>query len=163
MGASFEKETAHTFAEGASLGGRGAGALLDVLRAVDAANAGFEDEFVAFHARPCAERNLAAAFERAEETTLGDDGAAGFGVVELFDGGGGIGVVGAALDADCALTDCGEKNIGSENFGDAMRGAEAIEPGFSEHDGVVFAAFDFAEARIHVAAQIADVEVGTKM
>ncbi len=76
---------------------------------------------------------------------------------------GGIGIVGAAFDADGALADGGQERVGRENFGDAMRGAEAVESGFGEHDGVVFAAFDFAEAGVDVAAEIANVEIGAKM
>ena len=163
MGAGVDEEAAHVFAESASLIERGGGALLDVLRAVDATDTGFEDEFVAFDARPGAERNLAAAFERGEQRAFGDDGAARFDVVEFLERDGSFGVVGAAFDADGALADGGQKNLGRENFGDAMRGAEAIEAGFREHDGVVFAAFDFAEARVHVAAKIANVEVGAEM
>ena len=151
------------FAERARLIERRGGALLDVLRAVGAADAGFEDEFVAFDARPGAEGNLAAAFERGEQRAFGDDGAARFGVVELFERGGSLGVVGAAFDADGALADGGQENFGREDFGDAMRQAEAIESGFGEHDGVVFTAFDFAEARVHVAAEVANVEIGAKM
>ena len=151
------------FAESAGLIGRSGGALLYVLRAVNAADTGFEDEFVAFEACPRADRNLATAFKRAEKRAFGDDGAACFGIVELFNGGGGFGVIGAAFDADGALADGRQENVGRENFGDAMRCAEAIEARFGEHDGVVFAAFDFAEARVNVAAKIANVEIGAKM
>ena len=44
-----------------------------------------------------------------------------------------------------------------------MRRSEPIKSSFREHDGIVFAAFHFAQPRINIAAQIANVEVGTKM
>jgi hypothetical protein len=163
LSAGVDEEAAHVFAEGARLIERSCGALADVLNAIDAADAGFEDEFVAFDASPGAEGNLAAALERAEERAFGDDRAACLCVVEFFERDGSFGVVGAAFDADGALADGGEKRLGGENFGDAVRGAEAIEAGFGEHDGVVFAAFDFAEAGVNVAAKVADVEIGAEM
>src|SRR5579862_5953706 len=137
LGAGVDEEAAHVFAEGAGLIERSGGALADVLNAVDAADAGFEDEFVAFDASPGAQGNLAAAFECAEERAFGNDCAARFGVVEFFERDGSFGVVGAAFDADGALADRGEKGVGRENLGDAMRCAETIEAGFGEHDGVV--------------------------
>src|SRR5690348_9053493 len=104
------------FAERAGLIERSGGALLDVLLAVDAAHASFEDEFVAFDAGPGAERNLAAAFESGEQRAFGDDRAARFGVVEFLEGDGGFGVVGATFDSDGALADGGKKNVGRKNF-----------------------------------------------
>src|SRR5579863_8832665 len=94
LGAGVNEETAHVFAEGTGLIERSCGTLLNVLRAIDAANAGFEDEFVAFDARPGAERNLAAAFEGTEQRAFGDDRAARFGVVEFFERQRSVGVVG---------------------------------------------------------------------
>src|ERR1700722_3855781 len=58
LGAGVDKQATHVFAESAGLIGRRGSALLDILRAVDAADAGFEGEFVAFEMRPCAEWKL---------------------------------------------------------------------------------------------------------
>src|ERR1700730_17828606 len=59
--AGLDKEASDVFTEGGCLVGRCGGALAHILRAIDGADAGFEDEFAAFGARPGAERNLAAA------------------------------------------------------------------------------------------------------
>src|ERR1700730_385590 len=40
-----------------------------------------------------------------------------------------------------------------------MAAAEAIEAGFREHDRIVFAALDLAQAGVDIAAKIADVEI----
>ena len=73
--------------------------------AIDRADARFQDEFVAFDARPSAERNLAAALQQREQRTFGHDGGARFGMVELVEHFGRFGVVGTAFHADGALTD----------------------------------------------------------
>ena len=52
------------------------------------------------------------------------------------------------------------ENVGREGFGDAIAPAQAIEAGFGEEDGIVFAALRFAEAGVHVATKIADVQIG---
>ena len=59
--AGLEEQASDMFAESGGLLGRGGGTLPDILRAVDGADAGFEDQFAALRARPGAERNLAAA------------------------------------------------------------------------------------------------------
>ena len=64
--AGLEEETSDVFAEGGGLVGRCGGALSDVLRAVDGADAGFEDKFAALGSCPRAERNLTAALQRGE-------------------------------------------------------------------------------------------------
>jgi len=85
LGTGVDEEPGHAFSEGASLIGWSGVALLDVLEAVDGADAGVEDELVALHAGPSAEWYLAAALENGEERAFGDDGGAGFGVVEFFE------------------------------------------------------------------------------
>src|ERR1700719_1066447 len=59
--AGFEEQAGDVFAESGGLVGCGGGALADILRAVDGADTGIEDEFVAFGAGPGAKGNLAAA------------------------------------------------------------------------------------------------------
>ena len=56
-----------------------------------------------------------------------------------------------------------EKNLRRKRFGDAIAPAEAVEPGFGEEDGVVFAALGFAEAGVDIAAEVADIEIGTNV
>src|ERR1700741_1937418 len=74
LGAGFEEKTGDVFAKGGGLIGRCGGALADVLRTVDGADAGVEDKFAALGARPGAERNLTAALHGGEQSALGDDG-----------------------------------------------------------------------------------------
>src|SRR5258706_7764647 len=83
--AGLEEEASYVFAEGGGLVGGCGGALADVLRAIDGTDAGFENEFAAFGACPCADGDLTAALQRGEESAFGDYGGTGFGVV----GGGG--------------------------------------------------------------------------
>ena len=80
--AGLQEQASDVFAKSGGLIGRCGGALADILRAVDGADAGFEDEFAALGARPGTEGNLAAALQCGEQSTLGDDGGARFGVAE---------------------------------------------------------------------------------
>src|SRR5258708_10028839 len=90
--AGLEEQASDVFAESGGLLGRCGGALADILRAVDGTDAGFEDEFTAFRARPGAEGNLAAALQSGEQSAFGDDGGARLGVVERAKDFGGFGV-----------------------------------------------------------------------
>src|SRR5216684_8791185 len=58
--AGLEEQASDVFAESGGLLGRCGGALANILSAVDGTDAGFEDEFTAFRARPGAEGHLAA-------------------------------------------------------------------------------------------------------
>src|SRR6266478_8010901 len=161
--AGFEEEARDVFAERGGLLGRGGGTLADILRTVDRADAGFEDEFAALGAGPGAKRNLAATLQRGEQGAFGDDGGARFGVVESAQDFGGFGVGKTAFGSDSALADGGQKNIGRKGFGDAIAPAEAVEAGFGEENAVVLAALGFAEARVDIAAKVADVEIGANV
>src|SRR5262250_259245 len=79
--ASVDEKPGHTLAEIASLIGGSRGALLDVLHAVDRADARFQNEFAALDTGPCAERHLATTLQRGQQVTLGHDGSARFGVI----------------------------------------------------------------------------------
>src|SRR6266849_4255067 len=161
--AGLEEQASDVFAESGGLLGRGGGALADILRAVDGTDAGFEDKFAAFRARPSAERHLAAALQSGEQSAFGDNGGARLGVVERAKDFGGFGVGKATFGGNRTLTHGGEKNIGRKCFGDAIAPAEAIEAGFGEEDGVVFTALRLAEAGVDIAAKIADIEIGTNV
>src|SRR6266849_4392551 len=63
--AGLKEQASDVFAESGGLLGRCGGALADILSAVDGTDAGFEDEFTAFRARPGAEGHLAAALRAA--------------------------------------------------------------------------------------------------
>src|SRR4029077_4255043 len=128
--AGLEEEASNVFAERGGLLRRGGGTLTDILRTIDRTNAGFEDEFAAFRARPGTKRDLTAALQCGEQGSFGDDGGARFGVVESAEDFGGFGIGKAALGGDCTLTDGWEKNVGRESFGDAIAPTEAVESSF---------------------------------
>ena len=157
--AGVDKELSHALTKGAGLVGWRSGALFYVLNAIDGTDTGVENEFAALDACPSAERNLATSFENREQRPLGNNRGASFGVVELFERSKGVGICCAAFDAECALTDGGHADIGRKRLANAMRPAESVQASFRENDGVVFAGFDFAEARVDVAAKIAHVEI----
>src|SRR5579864_1207981 len=100
----FDQEPRHLLAEFGRLFGGTGGALLNVLRAVDGADASVEDEFRAFDACPRAERNLAATLKRCEQGAFSDDRSARFGVVELGEEVGGFVVMEAGFNRDGALS-----------------------------------------------------------
>src|SRR5258708_8792302 len=79
--AGLEEEARDVFAESGGLLGRRGGTLADILRAVDGADAGFEDEFAALGAGPGAEGNLTAALQRGEPSAFGGDAGAPFRLV----------------------------------------------------------------------------------
>src|SRR6266446_253433 len=150
-------------AKSGGLCGSCGGALPDILRTVDRADAGFEDEFAALGARPGTERHLAATLQRGEQGAFGDDGGAGFSIVQSAEDFGGFGIGQAAFGGDCSLTHGGQKNIRSKGFGDAIAPAEAVQAGFGEEYAIVFAALRFAQASVDIAAKIADIEIGTNV
>src|SRR5712692_6277147 len=77
--AGFEEEPGNMFAESDGLVGRRRSALPHILRAVDGADASFENKLSTLGARPGTERNLASTLQSGEERALGDDGGTGLG------------------------------------------------------------------------------------
>src|SRR5258708_395206 len=159
--AGFEEEPGNMFAESDSLVRRRRGALPHILRAVDGADASFENKFSPLGARPGTERNLAATLQRGEERALGDYCGTSLGIVQSAEDIGGFVVCKTALGGNGALADRGHADIGGERFADAVRPAEAGGAGFGEHPRVLLTALDFAKTGIDVAAQVADIEIGT--
>src|SRR5712692_5946590 len=159
--AGFDEQAGHVLAESDGLVGRRRSALLDVLRAVDGADASFENKLSTLSARPGAEGNLAATLQRGEERALGNDGGTGLSIVQSAEDVGGFVVGEAAFSGNGTLADRGHADIGGKRFADAVRPAETVESGFGEHHSVVFAALDFAKTGVNVAAQVADIEIGT--
>ena len=56
-----------------------------------------------------------------------------------------------------------EKYVGRESFGDAIAPPEAVQARFSQKDGVILATLRFAEPGVHVAAKVANVEIGANV
>ncbi len=70
-------------------------------------------------------------------------------------------VVVASLNRQRTLTHCGAENTGIENFGDAMLPTQAPQSRRSQHDRVVAAFIQFAQARVDIAANIFDLQIRT--
>ena len=69
-----------------------------------------------------------------------------------------VGVVAAALDRERALPGGGEHLERVEHLGGLVDAAEPGQPGAGEHDGVVLAARDLADAGVDVAADADDLD-----
>src|SRR5271157_703941 len=162
-GAAFDQQLGHVLAELRGLIRWSRGPLSNILYAIHGADHRIHHEFAAFDARPRAEGHLATTLQSGKQGAFSDDGSARFGVIELAENVRGFRVVHASFDGDSALSHRGQGNFGRKGFRDFLAPAEAVETCFGENDGVVFAAFDFAEARIHVAAQFANIEIRAVM
>src|ERR1700688_1745758 len=66
----------------------------------------------------------------------------------------------ADFDAKRSLTGGRAHDFGGDDLLDQLSFAQAIQPGRGQDDGVIFALFEFAQARIDVAAQRMNVEIG---
>src|SRR5262249_60748309 len=98
-----------------------------------------------------------------KQGTFGDDGLAGFKIVQRCEGIGEFRILQTRLNANCALADGGHADFWRQNLANAITPAEAIEAGFGEQNRVVLAAFDFAETCIDVPTQFAYVEIATSV
>src|SRR5205814_7582604 len=101
--AGIDQELRDALAELASLIGRSGRTLADVLLSVGRADDSVDSEFAAFEARPCAQRNLAAAFESSKESAFRNDGLASFVIVKRSKGVGNFVVFKAGLNAQSTL------------------------------------------------------------
>src|SRR6266851_4121760 len=135
--AGFEEEPGNMFAESDRLVRRRRRTLPHILRAVDGADASFENKLSPLGARPGTERNLASTLQRGEERALGNDGGTSLSIVQSAEDVGGFVVGKAALGSDGTLADGGHADIGGKRFANTVRPAEAVEPGFGEQHGVV--------------------------
>src|SRR5882724_4109492 len=153
-GSRIDEELRNTSAEFASLFGRRGCTLADVLRAVWRTNDGVNGEFSPFEACPRAKRNLTATLERSEQGALRNYGLTSFEIVKRRESVGNLCVFETCLNAESALADGRHAHVRRKNLGDAIAPAKTIEPRFSEQDGIVFAALDFAQTGVNVPAQI---------
>ena len=70
------------------------------------------------------------------------------------------GVAFADFDAERALSCGGTHDFGGNDLFDQFRLAQALQSGRGEDDGVVFSLLEFAQARVDIAAQRMNVEIG---
>src|SRR6266404_41567 len=162
-GSRINEELRDTSAEFASLFGRRGCTLANVLRAVWGTNDSVNGEFSPFEACPRAKRNLTATLKRCEQRALGNYGLTSFEIVKRRESIGNFCVFETRLNAESALADGRHADVRRKNLADTIAPAKTIESGFSEQDGIVFAAFDFAQTRVNVTAQIAYIKIGTQM
>ena len=102
----------------------------------------------------------AARLELGQQPALGGHPHARGQVVEGGDRGGGLLVVGPALDGERALRGRREHGLDVEALRGALSPADPVESGGGEHHGVELARLDEAHAGVDVAADGPQVEVG---
>src|SRR5271165_3226717 len=161
--AAFDEQLGHVLSELRSLIRRSRGTLANILDAIHGADHGVHHQLAAFDARPRAEGHLTAALQSGKQRTLGDDRGARFGIIKFAENVRGFRVFHAGFDGDGALPHGRQGNFGRKGFGDFLAPAEAVESRFGKNDGVVLAAFDFAQARVHVAPEFANIQIGAVM
>lgn len=145
--------------QGGCFAARRTAAFFEDAAAVRQADAGVQVNCVVCQAGKGGERYLAAAFQSLVEDAFGLYAQGGVGIVE--GGKQGIdGAVGTAFDADGALADGRQGNMGGQCFADACAECQTFQSGAGEDDGVEFAAVEFVETGLHVAAQIEQLQVG---
>lgn len=110
--ASGPKREAQTTAEFFRRADLAARALAQIFASVGGEHAGIEMKLPADDAAPGAERKLAAAFEGGEEGAFRGNAGAGFGVFERRKDGQKAGIVRTRFDAQSALADRGQHDIG---------------------------------------------------
>ncbi len=104
----------------------------------------------------------ATAAKGARDGALGRGGQPGGRVGELGQRCGQLGVRGADFQAQGALSGSGQHHLGLDHLTDAAGQAQALEAGGGQHDGVVLAFVEFAQAGVEVAAQGLDAQVGAQ-
>ncbi|EWS54435.1 hypothetical protein X551_02751 [Methylibium sp. T29] len=71
-----------------------------------------------------------------------------------------LGRIGPQLDAERPLARGGDHRVGLEHAADALGQTQALQADSSQHDGVVLAFVELAQAGVEVAAQRLDAQVG---
>lgn len=163
LGAGFNEQPGHVLAKLRCLLWRRRGVLLHAMHAVDGADARIDNELAVFDTGERAHGDLASAMERPKQRALGNDSRACFRVIKRGQQFLSFTILQPAFHRDGALAHGRHAHFGRKNFGNALAESQAVQPRFRNDDRLVLAAFHFAEARVHVAAQIAQIQVGTKV
>ena len=71
-------------------------------------------------------------------------------------------IAGSRLDDERALADGRQQLLGGEHLRRPLRQAKPLQAGLGEHGRVVFALVHFSNTRIHVAANVYGLDVGTQ-
>ena len=121
---------------------------------------GADAQGVARHLRVGADRQAAAGAEASQEGALGVDRDARWRVVDGAQSVEHLGVVRAALHGEDALADGRQHLFRREDLRCALEEAEALQAGDRQHGRVVLAGRDLGDARVDVAADALDAQVG---
>src|ERR1017187_9119527 len=108
-----------------------------------------------------ADGNLAAAAEFVEQGALAGGGDASGSVVEKCQKRPRCRVAIANFNSQGALPGGGGHHFHGNNLADQLRFAEAVQASGGENDGIVVAGFELAQARIHIAAERVNLQIGT--
>ena len=110
-----------------------------------------------------ADRNLTSAAQRSEKGAFRRDAlTCGFVIEFLGQLKCGPGIV-AGLNRQRTLTDGGTHDFHGNQFRNAIRPAQAPQPGGREYNGIVLAFVELTQARIHISAQHFDFESGVAL
>jgi hypothetical protein len=104
-----------------------------------------------------ADGDLAAPSQGGQESSFGGDGRLGGRVVQLPTG---QEARGTGLNRQRTLTYGGTDDIGFQDLSDAGIPTQAFQTGGRQHDGVILAFIELAQARVQIAAHRLDPEVG---
>jgi hypothetical protein len=106
--------------------------------------------------------DLAAAAEFPEESTLAGGGGAGGIIIKKCDDRPGYRVTVADFDCQGALSRSGGHRFYRDHLTDQLRFAQAIQAGGGKNDSLILAGFEFAQARVNIAAQRVNLKILTK-
>ena len=109
-----------------------------------------------------ADRHLASSAQLVQQSAFAGRGSAGVGIIEkreLFSCGG---IARADFNSQSALPSGGAHDVCRDDLLHQLRLAKTIQPRCGKNDGIVFALFQLAQARVDVAAQGMNLEVRAK-
>src|ERR1700691_1609238 len=159
-GARLEQAPRELLAEGCGAGAVTGYALAQQPRSVGLRDQTLERETVSLDAGEGGERRLATAAQRSRKGALCRQRGVSGGIIECSHERARARIVATALDADRSLTYCRQHRRGGETGCDVRLEPEADEAGTGEDDGVQGAVLEAREARVDVAAQRLDAQVG---
>src|ERR1700691_5666033 len=107
-----------------------------------------------------ADGDLAASAQAVEQSTFAGGGGAGGSVVQKFQVVAGCGLAFADFDAQRSLPGGWAHGFGGDDLLNQFGPAQALQSRGGQDDGIVFTLFELAQARVDVAAQGMNVEIG---
>src|SRR5215472_1484644 len=108
-----------------------------------------------------ADGDLAASAQTVQKSAFARGGGAGSGIVEKGKEFARRGVAIADFDGERSLSGGRAHDLGRDDVLDQLGFAQAVQAGRGEDNGVVFFVFELAQARVDIAAQRVNVEIGS--